>query len=325
MRIAAAMQALRAHATEYGLEALELAIFMVSACVFAILLFHASSPVVDAVGSPTLRRLLMGLAMGATAIALIYSPMGQRSGAHMNPAVTLTYWRLGKVAGWDAIFYIAAQFAGGIAGVALVAFAARSVLADEAVKYVVTVPGRPGPGGSFAAWAAEFAISGVLMGTVLTVSNRRSLTRYTGLFAGALVATWILLAAPISGMSMNPARSFGSALPAGLWTGLWIYFTAPPLAMLAASEVYLRLAGRKRVFCAKLDHCNSRRCIFRCDFQRLMEEPDAQVDAPPRGATALPRSGTAVLCGTAGPPAAGKPWHPPLRNSMPRTDERYAE
>lgn len=267
-----ARQALRAHAPEYALEALELSIFMLSACVFAVLLFHASSPVVAAVGSPTLRRLLMGLAMGTTAIALIYSPMGQRSGAHMNPAVTLTYWRLGKVAGWDAAFYIAAQFVGAVTGVALFAAVARSVLADQDVNYVVTVPGRPGSGGSLAAWAAEFAISGVLMGTVLTVSNRRSLTRYTGLFAGALVATWIFVAAPISGMSMNPARSFGSALPAGLWTGLWIYFTAPPLAMLAASEIYLGLAGSKRVFCAKLHHCNSRRCIFRCDFHRLMDD-----------------------------------------------------
>ena len=55
--------------------------------------------------------------MGSTAIALVFSPLGKRSGAHFNPAVTLTFWRLGKVKNWDAMFYIIAQFIGAIAGV----------------------------------------------------------------------------------------------------------------------------------------------------------------------------------------------------------------
>ena len=59
----------------------------------------------------------MGAIMGLTAIGLIYSPWGQQSGAHLNPAVTLTFWRLGKVATWDALFYVLAQFAGGALGV----------------------------------------------------------------------------------------------------------------------------------------------------------------------------------------------------------------
>ena len=67
-----------------------------------------------------LQRALMGLIMGLTAIAIIYSPWGQQSGAHLNPAVTLTFWRLGKVRTWDAVFYVLAQFAGGAAGVLLV-------------------------------------------------------------------------------------------------------------------------------------------------------------------------------------------------------------
>ena len=67
-----------------------------------------------------MRRGLIGVAMGLTAIALIYSPWGKRSGAHMNPSVTLTFWRLGKIKSIDALFYIVFQFLGGWVGVALV-------------------------------------------------------------------------------------------------------------------------------------------------------------------------------------------------------------
>ncbi len=258
--------ALRRHWPEYLMEGAELGLFMVSACTFGILLFHPSSPVAGGIDSPALRRLLMGLAMGATLVALVYSPIGKRSGAHMNPAVTLTFWRLGRVGTADAAFYVLAQFTGGAAGVLLVGAAARAALAHEQVNYVMTLPAA----GPAAAWAAEFTIAMLLMLTVLTVSNTRALSRYTGLFAGAMVATYIVVEEPLSGMSMNPARTLGSALSGGRFDGLWIYFTAPPLGMLAASLVYVRLVGSRRVFCAKLHHHNSQRCIFRCRFHELL-------------------------------------------------------
>jgi len=109
-------------------------------------------------------------------------------------------------------------------------------------------------------------ISFILMSMVLRVSNTPRLARFTGLFAGALVATYISLEAPYSGMSMNPARTFASAVPAQIWTALWIYFTAPPLGMLLAAELYLRQHGVHQVFCAKLHHHNDKRCIFRCGY-----------------------------------------------------------
>jgi aquaporin Z len=249
---------------------------MVSACVFAILLNHPDSPAARAIESATMRRLLTGLAMGGTAVALIYSPLGQRSGAHMNPAVTLAFWRLGRIEAADALFYVLAQFIGGIAGVLLVTVLGSGAVAHAQVNYVTTMPGLSGPTGLALAWFAEFAIAFILMLVVLWASNRRSTTRYTGLFAGALVAIFIFIEAPISGMSMNPARTFGSALVARDWNALWIYFTAPPAAMLAAAAVYVRVAGIERVFCAKLHHCNSRRCIFKCRFERLQSENGRQ-------------------------------------------------
>jgi aquaporin Z len=253
------------HWPEYLMEAAGLGIFMISACAFATLIEYPGSPLRQAISNPVLRRLMMGVAMGLTAMGIIYSPWGQQSGAHLNPGVTLTFLRLRRIAPWDALFYVTAQFFGGLAGVLLAAAVLGQKVVHPAVNYVATVPGAWGAGPAF---LAEVVISFVLMATVLIASNTDRLARLTGLFAGALIATYITLEAPISGMSMNPARTFGSALPGRVWTALWIYFTAPPLGMLLAASLYLRLRGAQGVICAKLHHHNDKRCIFRCGYSR---------------------------------------------------------
>jgi len=255
---------LKNHWPEYLCEALELGLFMISAGFFTILINHPSSPVHNSIGDPFLRRMLTGIAMGCTAIAIVFSPLGKRSGAHFNPAVTFTFWRLGKVKGWDALFYIVAQFIGGVAGVAIVAFFARERLAHPTVNFVATLPGSHGVALAF---AAELLIAFILMTTVLIVSNTPHLARYTGIFAGFLVATFITFEGPFSGMSMNPARTFGSAYIGHLWMALWIYFTAPVIAMQLAAVLYLRT--KREVYCAKYHHHNNARCIFNCRFPEL--------------------------------------------------------
>src|SRR5262249_22138405 len=112
-------------------------------------------------------------------------------------------------------------------------------------------------------------ISFVMMSMVLWTSNSKRLSRFTPLFAGALVATFITFEAPLSGMSMNPARTVGSALSANEWTALWIYFIAPSSGMLFASVVYRFLFGAQRVFCAKFHHHNNQPCIFNCRYGEL--------------------------------------------------------
>jgi aquaporin Z len=169
------------------------------------------------------------------------------------------------VKNWDAAFYILAQFIGAIAGVFAVTLLVREPLSHPAVNYAATLPGMRG---MIVAFVAEFVIAFVLMSVVLRVSNTPHLARYTGLFAGALVATYITFESPLSGMSMNPARTFGSALIGHLWTGLWLYFTAPVLAMQLAAAAYLR--GKGRVYCAKYHHYNRHRCIFNCRFPELL-------------------------------------------------------
>lgn len=248
------------------MEAGLLGCFMLSACAFGTLLGHPDSPVLRHIQSPFVRRMIMGVAMGLTAVVLIYSPWGQQSGAHMNPATTLTFFLRRKVAAWDALFYIAAQFAGGVAGVSLARVLLKDRLRHAAINHVVTVPGRYGV---TVAWAAELAISFGMMFVVLYVSNDAAMAPFTALFAGVLVALYITFEAPLSGMSLNPARTFGSALVARHWKSIWIYLTAPVVGMLMASAVYATLPTHHRVYCAKLDHCNSRRCIFRCQFDQM--------------------------------------------------------
>src|SRR5437867_1426233 len=243
---------------------------MVSAGLFTILLHHPESPVLNFIPSEFVRRMLTGIAMGSTAIMLVFSPLGKRSGAHFNPAVTLTFWRLGKVKNWDAMFYIIAQFIGAIAGVFAVTLFVREAISHPTVNYAATLPGMQGV---IVAFIAEFVIAFVLMSVVLRVSNTPHLARYTGLFAGILVATYISLEAPLSGMSMNPARTFGSALSSQVWKGWWIYFTAPPIGMLLAAEFYRRLRGAHSVVCAKLHHQNDKRCIFRCGYGQRITAP----------------------------------------------------
>jgi aquaporin Z len=241
------------------MEAVELGAFMVSACAFVVLLEHPTSPVRNALESPFLRRALVGLAMGATAIAIVYSPLGRRSGAHFNPCVTLTFYRLGKVEGRDAAFYVLAQFLGGVAGVALAAGVLGTAVADPAVAFAATIPGSAGTGVAF---VAELAISFGLMAVVLFASSSARLAPFTGVFAGALVAAYITFEAPLSGMSMNPARTIASAIFADQWTAAWIYFLAPAAGMLLAAEAHVRLLRGRAVHCAKLHHDARTRCIF---------------------------------------------------------------
>jgi aquaporin Z len=256
--------AFKNHWPEYLIEAWCLGTFMVSACFFGVLLFNPNSPAAGV--DPAIRNLLMGLAMGLTAIGIITSRWGRRSGAHFNPGVTLTFLRLGKIARVDASFYILFQFIGGLAGVLLSWVVLGRLLADRAVNFVVT---RPGSHGVAAALAAEAAMSFVMMTVILFTSHSNRLARLTPVFAASLVAIFIAIENPISGMSINPARTFASAAVSGSWMGSWIYFIGPPIAMLAAGEFFVRTRGLKKVLCAKLYHINAARYIFNCGYAQF--------------------------------------------------------
>jgi aquaporin Z len=245
------------------MEACLLGGFMISACTIAVLVFHPDSSLAALKLPPIIQRALMGLGMGLTAIGLFYSPFGRRSGAHINPAMTLVFLRLGRLSGREAAGYMLGQLVGAAAGVALMALILRAWIAHPSVQYVVT---KPGPWGLAAAWTGEFVITCLLVTAVMAINRIPRLAPYTGLFVGLLVAGYITLESPISGMSMNPARTFGSALWAEDWTAFWIYLTAPPLGMLTGAELHRRLSRRPAShLCGKLSHSKDDRCIFSCN------------------------------------------------------------
>jgi aquaporin Z len=274
--------ALRRHWPEYLIEGWALGTFMVAAGLAATLLGAPMSPLHRALPDPLWRNAAGGIAMGLTAIALIHSGWGKRSGAHMNPAVTLTFLRLGKTRPWDALFFVTAQVLGGVSGVLLVAALAGHAFSDPPVSYAATLPGPSGPA---AAFAAEFVISAVLILTVLSISASARLAPYTGLIVGLLVALYITFESPLSGMSMNPARSLASAAPGMLWHHLWIYLTAPVLGMLAGAQVFLTVAGARHVLCAKLLHPLGVRCIH-CGYEPSQATRGAASAAQQGGARA---------------------------------------
>jgi aquaporin Z len=254
--------ALRNNWRHYAIEGSLLGTFMISACFFTAIFVHPDSRVARSIHSDLLRRALIGGAMGLTAICLIYSPWGKRSGAQMNPAMTLSFLRLGKMNPWDAIFYVAAQCLGAALGVTLCAMIAYTWLAHPSVKYVTTTPGAAGLA---AAWMGEFVIAMFMISMVMLANRNPRLARFTGCFAGCLVALYITFEAPLSGMSLNPARTFGSAINANIWIGWWIYLTAPVCGMFAGIEL-LSLFGHSRAhLCGKLTHSRKVACLIRCN------------------------------------------------------------
>ncbi|MDX2148070.1 MAG: aquaporin [Planctomycetota bacterium] len=249
------------HWAEYLIEAALLGTFMFVACTAVLALEHPGSPIHRAINSRNVRRVIIATLMGLTAISLIYSPWGQRSGAHMNPATTFTFFLLGKVRPLDAVAYIMAQFAGGAVGVMLARGVLGPALANERVRYASTTPGRLG---IRAAFAAECGMSFTMMSMVLISTNNDVTKPYTGLAAGVLVTSFITFLAPVSGMSMNPARTLASAAFSRQFRGLWVYLLAPPLAMSAAAALHVAIFGKSSVHCCKLQHPRDGVCIFKC-------------------------------------------------------------
>src|SRR4029077_8290970 len=176
--------------------------------------------------------------------------------------MTFAFYWLGKLRPWDALFYGAAQFSGATMAVPFATFFLSGAPVGGTVRYAVTAPGGYGVAVAF---AAELAISFILMITVLLVTNHEGLARYTPYFVGSLYAVNITFETPLSGMSMNPARTFGPAAYAGYWHTLWIYFIAPTMGMLAAAAVFLRARHGKPPYWVKLHHANHKRCIFHHD------------------------------------------------------------
>ena len=168
----------------YLQEALGLGIFMVSACFFSALLWGNDAAFHFTIQNEMMRNILMGIAMGSTALFIFYSPFTAPSGSQINPAVTIVFLRLNKICPFDAMFYIIFQFIGGTIAVFIIAALMGNVLTAAPVNYAVTVPGKYGVA---AAAITEFIIAVIMMTMVLFTSSNDKLKKYTRMIAGCFV------------------------------------------------------------------------------------------------------------------------------------------
>jgi len=248
---------LRRHWPEYAIEAGFLAVFLLCG---GLATAWASLGAEAFPSDPAIRRGLAGLATGLVLIAMIYSPWGRRSGAHLNPAITLAYWRLGKVGRWDGLFYLLSQVGGSLVAIYLLRRGAllpanlpRSLLAASTA-----------PSNEWSAALTAFVLSATAMLLILFTSNHVSWFRWTGLLYGLLVMLVVACAAPLAGFGMNVARLFAVDISGNAGIVQWLNLLPPLLGMPAAVEAYRLFTGRRQVLCAKLAHNTHGRCIFRC-------------------------------------------------------------
>ncbi len=212
------------HWPEYLSECFLICAYMILVCLLAVFLASPRSHAYALLSIPHMRAITRTSGIGLAAAVLIHTPWGKRSGGHLNPAVTLVFYYLGRVRFWDAFFYIVAHFAGASLGVLTTAQVLGKPFTTRPVSYALTVPGSAG---ALVALGTEAVASFILMSAILTFVGSPHGIRFTGVVVGFLTALLILVATPYSGASINPARSAASALPSLSWAHLWLYFPGP--------------------------------------------------------------------------------------------------
>jgi aquaporin Z len=214
-------------------EAAGTALLVLAIVLAAALSLAPGSPVADALPGPGARFLALGLLVAPFVAVLAASPLGRLSGAHLNPAVTLAFWALGRTRGRDVPGYVIAQLAGGVAGAA----AGRGVLprsAWEPIGGAVTHPEVS----IAAALALEAGMTALLLIVVLGFASSDRLMHLTPLALVPALTAIIWLGSPWTGASINPARSEGPAIAFSDLTDLWLYLVAPSVAGLAVGVAW---------------------------------------------------------------------------------------
>jgi aquaporin Z len=233
----------------WGCEFLGTAILLAGGLSAVFLDFGPSSPIAPRLPSMSARLLLTGLLFAGTGSLVALSPLGRRSGAHLNPAVTLGFWTQRKVHPHDLAGYVTAQILGAITSVAVL----RLVWGHTARALHL---GATQPGNGFSALDAAgleclMTASLVLMIFFMTSSARTA--RWTPLGNWLLVATLVWQGAPYSGTSLNPVRSLAPALLAPETRHLWAYIAGPLTGALLAALVF-SLFRTTNTLTAKLFH-----------------------------------------------------------------------
>ncbi len=202
---------------------------------FCLIFAGTGAVVVDQVTGGKVGGLGISLVFGLMVLAMIYT-IGHVSGAHMNPAVTIGFYSAGRHKARELLPYIVAQLIGAVAA----SLALRLIFAGQATNLGVTMPA----GSALQSFALEFIMSFMLMFTIMGVAtDDRSEGTMAGIAVGGMVALEAAFGGPISGASMNPARSFAPALVSMNFAHQWLYWVAPAAGAILGAQSYRWIRG----------------------------------------------------------------------------------
>ena len=225
-------------------------ILLLAGLSLVIFMFGSGSPMADIIPSVKVRQSLTGLLFGSVGLAITLSPVGKISGAHINPVVTVVFWLFRKIEGRLTITYIGGQLAGAVAGcIPLLLWSDMG----RSINFGATVPGADYT--LMEAFVGEVITTFCLVMLLIVFIAIRSIRHLTPFMVPILYAIMVPLEADISGISTNPARSFGPAVVAGVWTDWWLYWIGPLTGALLAALAGSMLA--RRITIAKLYHFDS--------------------------------------------------------------------
>ena len=231
------------------------------------LTFGSGSPLAEALPSDSVRRLVVGGLFAACVSLVAVSPLGRLSGAHLNPAVTLSFRVLGRVSGRDVGGYLAVQLIGALAGTAVVRllWGSTALSVDGGATLVGT--------GLAAAVALEAAMTAVLIGVILYFVSDRRLAPWTPLAIWPVITALVWIGSPYTGTSLNPTRSAAPALVFSELADLWVYLAAPIVGAVVLAALWRR---RDRAFqpkTAKQFHDPRYRCCLGTDMPAVPASP----------------------------------------------------
>src|SRR6476661_4659322 len=205
---------------------------------FALVFAGCGAVVTNATHNGALGAVGVSLVFGLVIMVMIYAT-GHLSGAHINPAVTIAFTLTRHFPGRDAIAYIGAQLVGAAAGALLL----LSAWSSKPASLGATVPSV----GTGTALLYEVVLTAFLMFVIIAVAtDTRAVGAAAAIAIGGTVGLDALFGGPITGASMNPARSFGPALASGDYTAIWVYIAAPLLGAAVAAAVYQFLRAETR-------------------------------------------------------------------------------
>jgi aquaporin Z len=231
------------HPVEWGCELIGTALLLLGGLSAICLDFGPHSAIARHVPSHSARLLITGLLFAGSGSLVAISPLGRRSGAHLNPAVTIAFWLRGNVHPHDVLGYCVSQFAGAVVGAVAVGLLWGHTAA--VVLYGTTLPGD-GLDGLQAA-GVETLMTAALVLAILLMTSSSLTARWTPLMAWLLIAALVWQGAPYTGTSLNPARSFGPALRAHHLHLYWVYVAGPLAGAVLGAWLHRLLPGDRPV------------------------------------------------------------------------------